>query len=271
MLDDPRPRCLAIRIIHRRISLKIRFVQHFRLKAYRTILQSTQLVFKVSINRPCINNLIRQSIQLCLILEIIRIQTHFNSIQHIGNHLRIAAHRNSLIQSIKIIVIKRQSNRQSLNNKSRKILAIASPLLLRITLDQLLVNILANQRDRLFLQIVRLRNAGFVALLLNFRCCLLRCHNAPHLIERIHVKRQRIQLSLIIRYRTVRKTIELGKTCNIIPHFFIICMENVRTVFVHMDILNILRINVACNVRALVDHKHFLTGIRCLSGKYRTE
>ena len=61
VLDDPRPRRLSIRIIHRRISLKIRFVQHFRLKAYRTILQSTQLIFKVSINRPCINNLIRQS------------------------------------------------------------------------------------------------------------------------------------------------------------------------------------------------------------------
>ena len=113
--------------------------------------------------------------------------------------------------------------------------------------------------------------ADFDRLLLNFCRSLLRCHNAPHLIERIHVKRQRIQLSLIIRYRTVRKTIELRKTRNIIPHFFIICMENVRTVFVHMDILNILRINVACNVRVLVDHKHFLTGIRCLSGKYRTE
>ena len=57
---------------------------------------------------------------------------------------------------------------------------------------QLLINIGTDQADSLLFQILRLGNACSLFLLLNLRCSLFRSYNTPHLIEGIHIERQRI-------------------------------------------------------------------------------
>ena len=153
MLNDTCPGSLHIRIIHCCISLEIRFIQCLVLKTHGTILQSSQLIVKIRINGTCVNHLLRHCIVLLFFLQIILIQPYLDTVQQIGNHLRITTHRYSLIQRIEIVIVKGQTHRKPLDDKSRKLRTWTSPLLLRVALDQLLINIRTYKADSLFLQI----------------------------------------------------------------------------------------------------------------------
>ena len=160
-----------------------------------------------------------------------------------------------MIQRIEIIVVKGQPYRKALDDKRRKLLAVASPLLFRVSLDELFKNITAYQRDSLLFQILRLA-LNFRALFLNFFLCLFRCHDAPHFVKRIHIKRHRIQLALIIGYRTVGKPIEVGKLRDVFPHLFVVCVEDMRAVPMHMNAFDFFCINISSYMRALINHQH---------------
>ena len=58
-----------------------------------------------------------------------------------------------MIQRIEIVVVEGQPYRKALDDKRRKLLAVASPLLFRVPLDELFKNITAYQRDGLLFQI----------------------------------------------------------------------------------------------------------------------
>ena len=94
------------------------------------------------------------------------------------------------------------------------------------------------------------------ALLLNLGGCLLRRYNAPHLIEGIHIEGQRVELALVVGNGRVRKAVELGKPGDIVPDLFVVGVEDVRTVFVDMDTLNALGVDIARNVGALIHDQH---------------
>ena len=66
MLSDSCPGRLPVRIVHRCIPLEIGFIQHFRLKADTPVFQKSQVIVEIGINRPCIDDLICQTIQLSL-------------------------------------------------------------------------------------------------------------------------------------------------------------------------------------------------------------
>ena len=97
MLNDTGPRCLCVGIVYSRISLEIRLVQKFCLKAYGAVLQCAKLEIKVCVNCSGIDDLLSQLIVGFLFGQIIHTKLHLNALQHIGNHLRVAAHRNALI------------------------------------------------------------------------------------------------------------------------------------------------------------------------------
>ena len=100
------------------------------------------------------------------------------------------------------------------------------------------------------------------ALLLNFGGCLLRCDDAPHFIKGIHVEGQRIQLTLIVGNGRVCKAVELGKPGDIVPDLFVVGVEDVRTILMDVDTLDVLGINVARNVGALIHDQHgFAVGL----------
>ena len=190
MFDNACPGRFAVRIIHRRISLEIRHIQHLRLKANRPVLQRPQAVSEISVDRTGVDHLIRQRIQCLLLFQIIHAEAHLRALQHICDHLRVTAHRNSLIACVKIIVIKRQPHRKTLNDKRRELIARSAPLLFRIAFDQLFIDICADQTDRLLLQILWLCDPGRFSLLLYLLRRLLWRHHTPHLVEGIHIKRK---------------------------------------------------------------------------------
>ena len=65
------------------------------------------------------------------------------------HQLRVTADGNALIQGVEVIIIKGQSNRQTLDDECRKILTVTSPLFLCIALDQLFKNVSSDQRNGL--------------------------------------------------------------------------------------------------------------------------
>ena len=249
MLDDSRPRCFTICVVDCSIALETGLIENLIFKADRAVLQCAQPISRRRWGRcrqPC-----RQCIQLNLVFQIVSIQAHLDTIQQVGNHLGVATNRNALIQRIEIVVVKGQAHGQALDDESREILAVTPPLLLGVTLDELLIDVTTHERDSLLLQIFRL-TSDFLALLLNFCSGFLRCHNAPHLVEGIHIKRQRIQFTLIISDRRICKSVELGKLGDVVPDFFIVGMEDMRTVLMDIDTLNILCVNIASNVGTLI-------------------
>ena len=82
---------------------------------------------------------------------------------------------------------------------------------------------------------------------------LCRSCNAPHLVERVHVERQIVKFALVICDRAVRVAIEFNDGIHEIPYLLIARMENMRSVFVDVDSLDVLAIDVSTKVSSLVD------------------
>ena len=109
------------------------------------------------------------------------------------------------------------------------------------------------------------------ALLADFGLGLGGGDDAPHLIEGVHVKGQVVQLALVVGHGGIGVAVELGIAVDIVPHGFVVGVEDMRAVAVHGDTGDVLGIDVACNVAALVDNKAGLAGIGGLAGKDGTE
>ena len=140
-------------------------------------------------------------IQFRLVCQIIRVQAYFYALQHVLHHAGIAAHWDTLISGIEVIIVKGQPYRQPFDNKSREFLTGASPLFFRVAFDEFFINICAYKGNGLFLQVMWLGNACGAALLLNLCRCFLRCHNTPHPVEGMHIKGQGIQFAVVVGNR----------------------------------------------------------------------
>ena len=76
---------------------------------------------------------------------------------------------------------------------------------------------------------------------------------------------------MVIGHRRVGVAVKLRKLPNIVPYFLIVGMEDVRTVFMDIDALHFLRIDIACHLRTAVDDHYALTGFPGLMCEHRTE
>ena len=191
------PRSFCISIIYCCISLEIRNIQNFIFKFYTSVFKRTKLIVKISVNCAGIHNFISNFIKFFIILKIIYAKLYFNSVKHIFNHFCIPSNRYTLIQRIKIIVVKCQTYRQAFNNKSWQFFTFSSPLLFSISLYKFFINISSNQTYCLFFQIFRF-TFNFFTLFINFCSSFLGSYHTPHFIKCIHVERQRVKLTLIV-------------------------------------------------------------------------
>ena len=271
MLNDSGPGSLPVGVVHRSVTLEIGQIQHLRLKTDGAVLQRTQPIAEESIDRTGVDHLLRQRIQVFPVSQIVRIQPNLDSFQHIGDHFGIAAHGDSLIEGIEIVVVEGQPHRQPLDNEGRQILAIPPPLLFGVALDKLLVNIRAHQGNSLLLQVLRLSDACGSPLLPDLCGSLLRRHHAPHPVEGVHIKRQTVQLSLVIGHRGIGKTVKLRKAVYIIPYQLVVGVENMGAVNMDVDSLHRLGIHIAGDVRPLVDDQHRFACITALPGEHRAK
>ena len=251
VLDDACPRCFPVGVVDSGVALKTGLVQQFVLEADRTVFQRTQLVVKVGINGSCVDNFVRQIVQFRLVFQVICVQPDLNAVQQVGNHLGVAADGNALVQGVEIVVVKCQAHRQTLDDESGQLFAVSPPLLLGVTLDKFFINVTTDEGDSLFFQIPRFMG-DFLTLLLDFGSSLLWRYYTPHFVKGVHVERQRVEFTLVVGDRRVCKTVELSELGDVIPDFFVVCMENMGTVLVDVDTFDIFGVNVTCNIGAFI-------------------
>lgn len=179
-----------------------------------------------------------------------------------------------MIGVVEIVVVKGHAHGQTADDKRRKLGALASPLLLGVALDKLLVDVAPDKGQRLLLKVARLGYAlgvhapdRLAPLLVELSLRLGGSLYAPHLIERVHVEGQIVQPSVrSLRHRAVGVAVERHYRVDEIPNLLIGCVEDVRPILVYVDSLDILAVDIASGVRPLVDDK---TSLPPLPGKMR--
>ena len=145
MLNDPGIRHFPLCVVDYRISLIIIAVQDFGFKPYGTVFQSAELIIKKLIDHTCKQNFICDFRILFNEFEIVGFCPNIHTVQHFFNNLRITAHRDSLETVIEIIIVIGEPQRQTFDNKGRKLRTVSSPLFFGITFDKLFINIPAGQ------------------------------------------------------------------------------------------------------------------------------
>ena len=73
-------------------------------------------------------------------------------------------------------------------------------------------------------------------------------HNAPHLVEGVHVEGQVVDLAVVVGHRAVGVAVELCKLVHILPHSLVVGVEDMGTVAVDIDALHALGVDVARDV-----------------------
>ena len=196
------------------------------------------------------------------------VKPDLDAIQQFFHHGCIAALRNPLIGIVEIIVVKRKADREALDDERRQFPAVASPLLLRVAFHKLLVYVSADQRQRLLLKVCRLPDAQTGDLFLNTRRRLLWRFHMPHLCKRVHVKGKIVELVPIHSHRRVDVVVELRQFIDIAPDPRVRRVEDMRTIPVDVDLVDLLCVDISCDMSPLVDHETPLPGSVHLTGKH---
>ncbi len=158
-----------------------------------------------------------------------------------------------LIQGVEVVVVVDQAHGQPLDDKGGQLIAGAAPLLFGVALDELFVDIGAHKADGLLLEVLRVGDACSGLLLFDLGLRFGRGHNAPHLVEGVHVEGQVVDLAMVVGHRAVGVAVELCKLVHILPHSLVVGVEDMCAVAVHIDALHILGVDIARDMVALIN------------------
>ena len=255
VLDDARVRDFAFRVVDDGDTLMILLLKALRLEVQAAVLELAELVIEILVNRARVDDLPGHGLIGGALLEVIHTGADFNAVEQGFDQLVIAADRDALIAVIEVIVVERIAHRQALDDEGGQLRAAAAPLLLRIALDELRIDIRADERDGLLLEIPRL-TLDDLALLRDNGLRLRWRHDIPELAERVHIERQIVEMALIIRDRRIDEVVEPHKLVDIRPDLLIARVENVRAILVDVDAILFLAVDIAADMPAALQHQH---------------
>ena len=267
VLDNPGVGLIPRGIVDHGVALVIRYGKLLRLKADAAVFQRAQTIAEKFIDAAGVDNFLRDIGVFFDQIGVVGIQPDLHAGEHFLHHGGVAADGNALIAVVEIIVVIGKTAGQTLDDESGQLLAVPAPLLLRVVLDQLGVDICAHQTQRLLLQIFRFGDVKCCHLLRDLGPGLCGCADAPHFGEGVHVKGKVVQLVLVDGDGTVDVVVEFRKLVYIIPHFFVAGVENVRAILMYVDTGYIFRVDIARNMIPAVNHQTFLALFGQLVGK----
>src|SRR5699024_1054117 len=181
--------------------------------------------------------------------------------------LGVPAHRDPLVTVVEVVVIVGQPDGQAADDKGRQVGSLLSPLLLSVALNQLFVDVPANQGNCLFFQVLRLLARHLLPLFIDFGKRLGRGPHPPHLVKGVHVKRQVVHLALVVGNGTVGVTVKVGKLVDVVPDFLVRSVKDVGAVLVDLDAVNFLGVDVSGNVGTLFNYLDVLAPLSRLISK----
>ena len=88
-------------------------------------------------------------------------------------------------------------------------------------IDEDFIYVSSNERDCLLFKVLRIGDSCFLSLLADLFLCLVRGDDAPQRMECVHVERQVVQFSLVVRYRRIDVVVEFGKCVYEFPDLFV--------------------------------------------------
>ena len=245
VLDDSGERNLTLGVVHDCNSLMIRSVENFRLETHRAVLEGAETVAEIFVYLASEDNPVRNGLPLLSVVEEIHPGQDVAAFEQAIGQAVVASLRDSLPDVVEVVVVEHEPDRKTADDEWGKLRARPSPLLLGVALDQLLVNIAADQQQGLLLKVARLAHAfclhrrhSLCPLLLNPGPGLVRSNDPPHLGEGVHVERQVVQPALVESHRSIDETPEGDNRIDEIPDFAVGGVEYVGAVAVHIDALD---------------------------------
>ena len=261
VLDDAGVGHLALGIVDDGDALVVLLVEGLGLEAEAAVLERSQLEVVERVDWSAVDGLGGDVGLLGDKVLVLDAAAHLDALEHVGDHLGVAAHGDALVTVVEVVVVVGEAAGEALDDARGKILAVAAPLLLGVALDERLEDVAAHEGERLLLEVLGLADALGRHLFGDLRLGVSRRDDArPHLGERVHVEGHVVHLAVEVRDRRVDVVVELGEAVDVIPDGPIRGVEDVRAVAVHLDALDVLRVDVAGDVVAAVDDEDGLAG-----------
>lgn len=265
VLDDARVGDLALGVVDHGHALVVGLVERLGLEAQAAVLQRAQLKVVECVDGAAVDRLGGDIGLVGDQLLVFHAATHLHALEHVGDHLGVAAHGDALVAIVEVVVVVGKAAGESLDDARGQVAAVAAPLLLGVALHERLEDVAAHEGQRLLLKVGRLADVLGGHLLGDLGAGVGRRDDArPHLGKGVHVKGHVVHVAVEIGDRRVDVIVELGKAVDVVPDVFHGGVEDVGAVTVDLDALDVLGIDVAGDVIAAVDNQDRLAG--ALSG-----
>ena len=261
VLDDACVGDLALGVVDHGHALVVGLVERLGLEAQAAVLERAQPEVVESVDGAAVDRLggdIGLGGDQLLVLHA---AAHLDALEHVGDHLGVAAHGDALIAVVEVVVVVGEAAGEALDDARGQVAAVAAPLLLGVALHERLEDVAADERQRLLLEVLRLSDVLGGHLLGDLCAGVCRRDDArPHLGEGVHVEGHVVHVAMEVGYRRVDVVVELGEAVDVVPDVPHGGVEDVRAVAVDLDALDVLGVDVAGDVVAAVDDQDRLAG-----------
>ena len=261
VLDDARVGDLALGVVDHGHALVVGLVERLGLEAQAAVLERAQPEVVERVDGAAVD---RPGGDIGLgggQLLVLHAAAHLDALEHAGDHLGVAAHGDALVAVVEVVVVVGEAAGEALDDAGGQVLAVAAPLLLGVALHERLENVTADERQRLLLEVGRLADVLGGHLLGDLGLGVGRRDDArPHLGEGVHVEGHVVHVAVEVGDRRVDVVVELGEAVYVVPDVPHGGVEDMRTVAVDLDALDVLGIDVAGDVIAAIDDQDRLAG-----------
>lgn len=261
VLDDSRVGNLALGVVDHGHALVVLLVERLGLKAQAAILQRAQFKVVERVDRAAVDRLggdIGLGGDQLLVLHA---AAHLDALEHVGDHLGVAAHGDALVAVVEVVVVVGKAAGEALDDARGQVATVAAPLLLGVALHERLEDVAADERQRLLLEVLRLADVLGSHLLGDLGLGVCRRDDArPHLGEGVHVEGHVVDVAVEVGDRRVNVVVELGEAVDVVPDVLHRGVEDMCAVAVDLDALDVLGVDVAGDVVAPIDDQDRLAG-----------
>lgn len=263
VLDDAGVGDLALGVVDHGHALVVGLVERLGLEAQAAVLERAQPEVVERVDGAAVD---RPGGDIGLgggQLLVLHAAAHLDALEHVGDHLGVAAHGDALVAVVEVVVVVGEAAGEALDDARGQVAAVAAPLLLGVALHERLEDVAADERQRLLLEVCRLADVLGGHLLGDLGLGLGVCRRddaRPHLGEGIHVEGHVVHAAAEVGDRRVDVVVELGEAVDVVPDVLHRGVEDMRTVAVDLDALDVLGIDVAGDVVAAVDDQDRLAG-----------
>ena len=261
VLDDAGVGDLALGVVDHGNALVVLLVERLGLKAQAAVLQRAQLKVVERVDGAAVDRLGGDVGLGGGQLLVLHAAAHLDALEHVGDHLGVAAHGDALVAVVEVVVVVGEAAGEALDDARGQILAVAAPLLLGVALHERLEDVAAHEGKRLLLEVRGLADVLGGHLLGDLGLGVRGRDDArPHLGEGVHVEGHVVHVAVEVGDRRVDVVVELGEAVDVVPDVLHGGVEDVRSVAVDLDALDVLGVDVAGDVVAAVDDQDRLAG-----------